>query len=169
MKHFPVKHVVVQSAAVMLGLTLAASAAAQQGFLSQPRAAKAAESHNVQPRQAGAQWQPTGRRPLLDALSSLGGPQRPSNGDWKSNWGQPAPAVESKSLFGRLQMPWSASAPERPSVTGTRRVYAGKTPPEMQTAEPPPQRGWLASLFGGEEEPQRPKTVNEFLGQKRPY
>ena len=62
-------------------------------------------------------------------------------------------------------MPWTKSDPAPMSPTGTRRVYQGKTPPEMKQQSSGGPFSWL---FGTREEPKQPETVQGFLRQPRP-
>jgi hypothetical protein len=157
-----VTHYITQSLALGLALAMCAAASAYDGFSSQPRLA------GMRSNKTSEQGQPTQRRSLLEGIALS--PERPAT-NWRSDWSRPSQPSEPKSFLTRtrdLLMPWAAT-PERPSPTGTRRVYAGKTPPELQSQ---PNRGIFgvvfSGLFGGEEEPRRPSTANEFLGQERP-
>lgn len=152
--------------AVCLALSPVASALAQQGYSSEPRPA-ASSMHTGD---AGMTQRSKGRRSLLEAITSWSPVERPStNSSWRtSNWSNgSAPAQQSSGFLSRLRAPWSSAAPERPSPTGSVRVYQGSRPPELQE-QTQPKRGFLASLFFPDPEPPRIETVNDFLKQPRP-
>lgn len=141
---------------VAIAMVLAASASAGEGIFG-----------SVRPRNSSAGRSTGPRRSLAEAL--FGSSKRESltsNMNHGARWDtSPADETSSPGLLTRTRdflMPWAKSDPEPMSPTGTRRVYAGKTPPEMQPSSPGP----FSWLFGAEE-PQKIETVNDFLGQPR--
>jgi hypothetical protein len=146
---------------VILGLLLAPiSSALAQGYTSQPRGAMSTMHGPVIGERPA-------RRSLLDAMSTWSLPQRQSkNFNWRNTeWSDTAQT--SGSTGSGFKLPWASDTPEPLKPTGTRRVYQGSRPPELQ-AQSQPKRGWLASLFAPAEEPKRPQTVNEFLSLPKP-
>jgi len=108
------------------------------------------------------------RRSLLDVLT--GREQRPevssSSMNHGARWDTDASSSDSN-FFTRtreLLMPWTKSDPAPMNPTGTRRVYQGKTPPEMKEQ---PSRGLFSRLFGAPE-PAQDETVNDFLSKPKP-
>jgi hypothetical protein len=44
--------------------------------------------------------------------------------------------------------------------------YASPTPPKIQTAKKTEQKSWVSRMFQPDE-PQKPKTVTDWMGQPR--
>ncbi|MEQ8787540.1 MAG: hypothetical protein RIC55_14650 [Pirellulaceae bacterium] len=147
-------------AAVLLGLVLITAAPALAGDGIFGKASSNSRSKSSPRRSLMDVLMGTEERPAVDSSMNRGA-------RWDSS--APAPAAPSSSFLTRTKdffMPWSKSEPATVSPTGTRRVYQGKTPPEMETQSS--SRGPIARLFGFGEEPKKVETVNDFLGQSRP-
>jgi hypothetical protein len=126
---------------------------------------------STRPETAAAKGKSSGRRrSLFDVL--IGREQRPavsSSMNHGARWNSSMTDTTSSdsNFFTRtkeLLMPWTKSDPAPMNPTGTRRVYQGKTPPEMKEQ---PSRGLFSWLFGAPE-PQKDETVNDFLSKPKP-
>ena len=92
---------------------------------------------------------------------------RPAVGKKLLPWQQPT--SESPDFLTKTReflMPWTKTQAERPlTPTGTRRVYAGNSPPDGQ---PQKQKGIFSSWFPATDlAPERPKSATDFLSQPR--
>jgi hypothetical protein len=104
------------------------------------------------------------RLPKMKLPSMGGASQKPSSDpSMMQRFGQGTKNFFSKTAD--VLTPWDNDKKPLPSTrsTGVRRVYPG-SPNAVQEEK----KSFFSSLFSSDDEPEKPRTVNGFLGQPRP-